>query len=190
MRKLELHVFPWNEPAIRLYEQFGFEREGLRKAHYRRGDEYVDAILMALPALGQSSRRSTDATARSAICVSASCGSRVVTPLQRQARQQQAPEHAGRMLDRLPELHRDADRETATSAPVSVGARKLRCEVVEDRRHGDGERGEVRAAARREPASVAPRRPRRRERAVPRPPRSRGARRRAGAACGRGRARG
>ncbi len=47
MSKLELHVFPWNEPAIRLYEQFGFEREGLRKAHYRRGDEYVDAILMA-----------------------------------------------------------------------------------------------------------------------------------------------
>ena len=45
--KLELHVFPWNEPAIKLYEGFGFEREGLRKAHYRRGDEYVDAILMA-----------------------------------------------------------------------------------------------------------------------------------------------
>ena len=45
--KLELHVFPWNKPAIALYEQFGFEREGLRKAHYRRGDEYVDAILMA-----------------------------------------------------------------------------------------------------------------------------------------------
>ena len=45
--KLELHVFPWNEPAIRLYEEFGFEREGLRKAHYRRGDEFVDAILMA-----------------------------------------------------------------------------------------------------------------------------------------------
>jgi RimJ/RimL family protein N-acetyltransferase len=45
--KLELHVFPWNEPAIRLYEEFGFEREGLRKAHYRRGGELVDAILMA-----------------------------------------------------------------------------------------------------------------------------------------------
>lgn len=46
--KLELHVFPWNEPALRLYEQFGFEREGFRKAHYRRGDgQYADAILMA-----------------------------------------------------------------------------------------------------------------------------------------------
>ena len=47
VRKLELHVFPWNEPAIRLYENFGFVREGYRKEHYRRGDGYVDAILMA-----------------------------------------------------------------------------------------------------------------------------------------------
>jgi RimJ/RimL family protein N-acetyltransferase len=45
--KLELHVFPWNEAAIRLYESVGFEREGYRKAHFRRDDEYVDAILMA-----------------------------------------------------------------------------------------------------------------------------------------------
>ncbi len=47
MRKLELHVFPWNEPAIALYESFGFEREGLRKGHYLRDGEPVDAILMA-----------------------------------------------------------------------------------------------------------------------------------------------
>ena len=47
VRKLELHVFPWNEAAIALYDAFGFEREGFRKGHYRRGSEFVDAILMA-----------------------------------------------------------------------------------------------------------------------------------------------
>ena len=47
IRKLELHVFPHNDAAIALYEGFGFRREGLRRAHYRRGAEYLDAILMA-----------------------------------------------------------------------------------------------------------------------------------------------
>ena len=47
IRKLELHVFPWNEPAIALYESFGFEREGYRKGHYLRTGDEVDAILMA-----------------------------------------------------------------------------------------------------------------------------------------------
>jgi RimJ/RimL family protein N-acetyltransferase len=46
--KLELHVFPWNEAAIALYESFGFEREGYRKRHYLRPDGYADTILMAL----------------------------------------------------------------------------------------------------------------------------------------------
>lgn len=45
--KLELHVFPWNEPALALYASFGFEREGYRRHHYERGGELVDAILMA-----------------------------------------------------------------------------------------------------------------------------------------------
>ena len=45
--KLELHVFPWNLPAIQLYEGFGFEREGLRRGHYLRDGDAVDAILMA-----------------------------------------------------------------------------------------------------------------------------------------------
>jgi RimJ/RimL family protein N-acetyltransferase len=47
VRKLELHVFPWNEPALSLYESFGFEREGYRKEQYARETDYVDAILMA-----------------------------------------------------------------------------------------------------------------------------------------------
>lgn len=47
VQKLELHVFPWNEPALSLYASFGFEREGYRKRHYERGGELVDAILMA-----------------------------------------------------------------------------------------------------------------------------------------------
>jgi RimJ/RimL family protein N-acetyltransferase len=46
--KLELHVFPYNEPAIALYEKVGYVREGHRRAHYRRPDGcFVDAILMA-----------------------------------------------------------------------------------------------------------------------------------------------
>ena len=48
IRKLELHVFPHNEGAIALYERFGFRREGYRTGHYRRGPDYLDAILMAL----------------------------------------------------------------------------------------------------------------------------------------------
>jgi RimJ/RimL family protein N-acetyltransferase len=47
IRKLELHVFPWNEPAIALYRQFGFEQEGYRRGHYRRAGRDVDAVLMA-----------------------------------------------------------------------------------------------------------------------------------------------
>jgi RimJ/RimL family protein N-acetyltransferase len=48
IRKLELHVFPWNEPALALYEAVGFRQEGLRRRHYFRDGEEVDAILMAL----------------------------------------------------------------------------------------------------------------------------------------------
>lgn len=56
VEKLELHVFPWNEPAIRLYEDFGFEPEGLRRRHYVRDGVAVDALLMAyhLPSAPES----------------------------------------------------------------------------------------------------------------------------------------
>jgi RimJ/RimL family protein N-acetyltransferase len=46
--KLELHVFPHNAPAIALYEKLGYEREGVRRAQYRKADgAFVDAVLMA-----------------------------------------------------------------------------------------------------------------------------------------------
>jgi RimJ/RimL family protein N-acetyltransferase len=46
--KIELHVFPHNDPAIALYRKLGFREEGHRRRHYRIGEKYVDAILMAL----------------------------------------------------------------------------------------------------------------------------------------------
>ncbi|MGH3022765.1 MAG: GNAT family N-acetyltransferase [Gaiellaceae bacterium] len=47
VRKLELHVFPYNVAALALYEGIGYEREGFRRGHYRRGGELLDALLMA-----------------------------------------------------------------------------------------------------------------------------------------------
>ena len=45
--KIELHVFPYNDAAQALYRELGYEQEGDRHGHYRRGSELVDAILMA-----------------------------------------------------------------------------------------------------------------------------------------------
>jgi RimJ/RimL family protein N-acetyltransferase len=45
--KLELHVFPHNDAAIALYERLGYTRECLRRRHFRRGSQLLDAILMA-----------------------------------------------------------------------------------------------------------------------------------------------
>jgi RimJ/RimL family protein N-acetyltransferase len=47
VRKLELHVFPHNGPAIALYESLGYRREGLRRGQYQRDGELLDAVLMA-----------------------------------------------------------------------------------------------------------------------------------------------
>lgn len=47
--KLALQVWPHNEGAIRLYESFGFEREGLLRRHYRRSSgEVWDSVIMGL----------------------------------------------------------------------------------------------------------------------------------------------
>jgi ribosomal protein S18 acetylase RimI-like enzyme len=46
-RKLSLRTFSTNPQAIRLYTRFGFEQEGLLRAEFLIGDQYVDDILLA-----------------------------------------------------------------------------------------------------------------------------------------------
>ncbi len=46
-RRAVLGVFPENARAVGFYERHGFVREGLRRAQYRRGDQYHDEVLMA-----------------------------------------------------------------------------------------------------------------------------------------------
>jgi RimJ/RimL family protein N-acetyltransferase len=46
VHKIELEVWPENDAAIRLYERAGFEREGLRRDHYRRRDGRLHSSLI------------------------------------------------------------------------------------------------------------------------------------------------
>jgi len=46
LKRLELTVFTDNAPAIRLYEKFGFEREGIWRAFAFRAGHYADALSM------------------------------------------------------------------------------------------------------------------------------------------------
>ena len=47
IKRLELAVFADNARAIRLYEKFGFETEGMQRAFAFRAGYYVDALRMA-----------------------------------------------------------------------------------------------------------------------------------------------
>jgi putative acetyltransferase len=47
LTRLELEVYTDNESAIRLYERFGFEREGTLRQHAFRDGKYVDSYFMA-----------------------------------------------------------------------------------------------------------------------------------------------
>jgi L-phenylalanine/L-methionine N-acetyltransferase len=47
LTRLELEVYTDNEPAIRLYEKFGFTIEGTLAQHSFRDGRYVDSHLMA-----------------------------------------------------------------------------------------------------------------------------------------------
>lgn len=47
LTRLELEVYTDNGPAIRLYERFGFEREGTLRQYAFREGRYVDAYAMS-----------------------------------------------------------------------------------------------------------------------------------------------
>ncbi len=48
--KMALEVWPHNDAGIALYRKLGFETEGRKRRHYRRGNgELWDSILMGLP---------------------------------------------------------------------------------------------------------------------------------------------
>jgi putative acetyltransferase len=47
LRRLELQVYVDNEPAIHLYQKFGFEIEGTSADFAFRDGQYVDAYMMA-----------------------------------------------------------------------------------------------------------------------------------------------
>jgi RimJ/RimL family protein N-acetyltransferase len=48
IERVTLDVMTTNHTAIRLYEHFGFEREGIRRRAYKRGGQPVDMLMMAL----------------------------------------------------------------------------------------------------------------------------------------------
>jgi L-phenylalanine/L-methionine N-acetyltransferase len=47
LRRVELHVYTDNAPAIHLYKKFGFEIEGTARHYAFRAGQYVDAYAMA-----------------------------------------------------------------------------------------------------------------------------------------------
>jgi len=46
LTRLELEVYTDNQPAIRLYEKFGFVYEGTLRQHAFRDGQYVDSTMM------------------------------------------------------------------------------------------------------------------------------------------------
>ena len=48
IRRVELNVYSWNEPAIRTYAKLGFQQEGVRRSSALVGNERWDTTLMGL----------------------------------------------------------------------------------------------------------------------------------------------
>lgn len=48
LHRVELHVFEFNQRAIRSYEKVGFVHEGVRRQALRRGGRYFDILVMGI----------------------------------------------------------------------------------------------------------------------------------------------
>ena len=48
LKRIELYVYARNQPAIHLYEKFGFQVEGRRQKVIYQGGEYLDDLIMAI----------------------------------------------------------------------------------------------------------------------------------------------
>lgn len=48
IERVELHVYTWNEPAIRTYQRLGFKLEGVRRSSARVGKARWDTAFMGL----------------------------------------------------------------------------------------------------------------------------------------------
>lgn len=57
LHKVWLEVFPWNAPAIALYEKLGFQRDGVLRDDVFRDGEYHDMYLMTILAAEWRGRR-------------------------------------------------------------------------------------------------------------------------------------
>ncbi|MBI5044637.1 MAG: GNAT family N-acetyltransferase [Candidatus Levybacteria bacterium] len=44
--KVSLEVLDFNTPAISLYKKLGFKKEGVRRHHVKKGNRYVDSLIM------------------------------------------------------------------------------------------------------------------------------------------------
>jgi RimJ/RimL family protein N-acetyltransferase len=48
IKRVELEVFTINPRAVKLYERFGFEAEGVKRQVYFKDGEFVDSVMMAI----------------------------------------------------------------------------------------------------------------------------------------------